>query len=280
MIEEAVESGLPPAKAMLRPPGSPLKSLTAVHCLVAFAFATTDLLSEGEWVTTFAVSLIFAQVQMASIIAALGSGPYWKRLAISQFSIAAVFFSYYGGAFVAANSGRMTAAELFLTTGMATHILVASAASQFVFGFFRVTREWRIHPKGTERGVAFSLHDLFIVTLFAAVTLAAINANLPKFGDSAGGFLVTAVTFGAATLFYGVPTIMTTFRMKETEQGCFAQLIIVVSIGFLMIMPFAAMGAGPIIGPLAFLLAVCSLTTWLPLATMRENGYVLTNGTE
>jgi len=161
-------------------------------------------------------------------------------------------------------------------------MFITSIASQMVYGFFRIVRGWRLHTLSIPRGPVYVLSDLFAVTLFLAAALAALTANFPGNADDkaelAFGFVLLGVAVALATLFYGVPTIMTTFKVKEHEEGCFAQMIIVVSIGFLIIMPFAAMGAGIVFIPVVAFLVGCSVFTWIPLSMMRQNGFVLTRG--
>jgi len=281
MNEESVhESNAPRKEEPLLSPKCPLNNLTAAHCIAAFIFAVTNMAFVDGWISVFALSMMFSQIQVASVIAALGSGPYWKRLAISQFSLLAVSLSYLGGTFVVRNMTGKGITVTFFPFEFLPMILVASAVSQMVFAIFRFTRGWRLHKKGTQRGPTNSLHDLFALTFFAAIILSSAIANLPTLGDSGLVFVPIGIISLLSALFHVVPTLLTNFKIKEPEQGCFIQLIIVVSIGFLVVMPFAAMGANMVVGPLLLVLVTCALTTWLPLAAMRETGYVLTNRKE
>lgn len=220
---------------------------------------------------------MFAQIQIASAFAALGIGKYLKRLLVTQFSIVAVLLSYLGGMFVSSIWNDLAMTSPMFAAAIATNMLVASITSQLVFGFFRFTRGWRIHKKESQRGPAFSLHDLFALTLLAAVAISAVKASLSEYQVLLDSFFVTSILSGLSTLFYVVPTVATTFKLQETEQSLFAQLIIVVSVAFLIVTPFTALGANVFSAELLFLLLVCSMSTWLPLAKLRELGYVLTN---
>lgn len=267
------------ANAQLDPP-SPLINLTALHCIVSFALGLLAMINLDEWIVAVVIALAFAHIQVASVFAALGSGHYWKRLAVTQLSLAFVFLSYLGGASIYATFGSSTHLILRRPFDPVPFILVASATTQFVYGVFRFARGWRLHEKIVKRGPDYSVQDLLALTLFVAVVLSAMQASLPNFGDSHSAFFAFSIASGVTTLFYGVPTVATTFKLKETEQGCFAQLIMIVAIGFLVVMPFAAMGADETLGPLVLVVTGSSMATWLALAAMREKGFVLTNGKE
>jgi hypothetical protein len=82
------------------------------------------------------------------------------------------------------------------------------------------------------------------------------------------------------TLVYGLPTLASIFKMEKADSGCAVQLTMVVTFSFLIFLPLLSIGAGAVAVPALMWIGGCALLTWLPLAIMREKGFVLTNGKE
>ena len=245
---------------------------SSIYCLLAFLCGVLGFAAG-------AVALLFAQTQLTSIFAALGSGNYWKRLAITQSCLVVIPLSYIGG---------LSIATVQLIHQESIHVLFAisvlgSASSQFIYGLLRLTRGWRLHNKSTDRGPAYNLQDLFALTLFLAIVISATNAVFfsGSVTNDSSVPLVYGLFFLLATVCYGLPTLFSIFCFSESEQSFFVQLIMVVTAGFLVLMPLMAMGVGAVvIGPLIIFLCGCSACTTLPLMLMRNRGFVLTNGKE
>lgn len=255
---------------------SPLVITVSIYCIVVFASATAFELRNGsEYFVAAVAGILFATSQLTAIFAALGTENYWRRLVITQACMMFVCLSLLGGISVT-NPGT---ANPTLSITMACVLVASSFSTQLVFGFFRVAANWRFHINSVDRGPVYNLKDLFALTAWPAISIAFLNGV--SHGDLANFTPVlasVAIGFGVGTLVYGIPTLMTTYSLNESEQAVFAQLIILISMGFLIVMPFAAMGATMITGPLLVFLGSCSVFTWVPLAYMRDKGFVLTKG--
>ena len=251
---------------------------SSIYCIIAF-IAGAMMAWGSEFNAPFFAAILFSEVQLTSIIAALGPGSYWRRLAITQGWLVLITFSYVGGSFIV--SPRWQQPELVYM--LLAIITLGSVGAQFFYGIFRLTRGWRFHFPSTERGPAYSLQDLFAMTLYLAVAISITNRMFfsDNSRESAPIALIYFTCFLAGTVLYGLPTLLTIFSLREAEHGFFAQLIIVVTVGFLLIMPLMALGvtAGIVVMLVVFICS-CSLFTSLPLAMMHKHGFVLTNGKE
>ena len=258
----------------------PLVITTAIYCILVFACSAMVVTIQGAWFFTAASAVIFAQSQLTAIYAALGPESYWKRLAISQACLIVVFLSFVGGFFL--GSGIQPISN-DLPNAIAIVLLASSLGSQATFGFLRIVGGWRVHKTNMPRGNVYSIGDILVLMMFLAISLSILNAFAfrTEFDDTDNipAFLLTTAGFVVGTLVYGVPTLLSTFRLKESENGCVAQLIIVVVLAFMSCMPFVALGAVLVIGPIIGFLVGCSIFTWAPLLHMRESDFVLSNRT-
>ncbi|WP_148618710.1 hypothetical protein [Mariniblastus fucicola] len=256
----------------------PLVLTSAFYCILTFVAAALLAIRNGEWLLFFSFSAMFAQSQLSGIFAALGTGGYFTRLAISQGCLVVVFLGMLGGSFVG-SQGKPDPDVAFTTLVFA---VAASVMPQLAYGFFRFVRDWRFHRKGAERGPVFNLKDLFAITAYVSVVVSALNLAAVRSSVFAGeGVLACMVIAGIlliGTFIYGIPTLATTFKFQEVDHSFAIQMIIVATFGFVTLLPLIAIGANMVVGPLAFFLCGCSLFTWLPLVIMRERGFVLTNG--
>lgn len=255
---------------------NPLVITSSIYCIMGMLGSMASSSNVGQWFACLVAGMFLAMSQLTSIYAALGAGSYWKRLFVSQSCFLFFGLSIIGGFSIAQadlRNSEFSVAILLVT-------IASSLGGQIMYGLFRFVGNWRFHVKGMRRGPIYDLSDLFAVTTFLAVSLAALNAMSPNARENVPAVLVTAGLILVATLVYGVPTLIFTFSGKDSEQGCFSQLIILGTIGFLVIVPFAAIGATMVIMPMLLFICSGALFTWLPLAFMRDHGFELTKGKE
>ncbi len=249
----------------------PLVLTTAAYSILAFLLGLGITYNVGgvPFLLGVCVAMILAMSQLTAIFAALGSGSYFFRLAVSQTCGVTFFFSFFGGLLLfKPSTPELGVSQVYLCVAT-----VGSAASQFVFGLFRITRGWRFHGKETNRGQAYTLQDLFALTLFLAVVLSTVTSCR---ADSQVGLAYAFLAFTVFTIMFGMPTFVTTFRSSEADYGCGSQLIILVIAAFIAVMPLVSIGATIAVGPVILLLCGTSLFTWLPLAIMRDQGAIFT----
>ena len=219
----------------------------------------------------------FGMSQLIGIYATLGPGSYLKRLSVTHLCGGAFLLSVFGGFSTA--GGDLPGGD-FKTTFLC-FAAIASSTPQLVFGCFRLFRGWRLHKSDHDRGPAYDLKDMFTLTLYVSCVLTPLSFQLR---NSVGveGIAVTllSVILLTGTLLYGAPTLLASFRVKDTDQGCGVQFIILATFSFTIIMPLLTIGAHIVVVPLLILLFGSALFTWLPLAFMREKGFVLSNGKE
>lgn len=252
----------------------PLFVVTSIYCIAAFILTTAAYTINEDWIVLPVLSIVFSQTQTTSIFAALGPGSYWIRLAVTQGCSFLVALSILGGLFI----GNENSPHNVVRIGMPGVFVIGSVTAQCVYFMLRLSLGWRLHIKQTQRGPAYSLQDLFALTMYLGVALAILNAS-PLAPMKSPEFVAIMVGFLLGTILYGLPTLSTTFHSHDAEQGCFAQPIIIASIGFVVVLPFIALGApSEVIGPLGGFLCGCSIFTALPLSQMRNHGFVLTNG--
>ena len=151
----------------------PLVTTTSLYCLMIF-FVGIAISLQGPAVSAFfiGISISFSMVQLTGIFAVLAPGSYLTRLAISQFCGGMFLLSLVGGVAV---SGYEHSQGFFGSLWIVA--VVGSASAQMIYGVFRLSRGWQIHLDIHERGPAYTVKDLFALTLFIAVLLSAVNLN-------------------------------------------------------------------------------------------------------
>ena len=259
----------------------PLMVMTSIYCIAAFLLTAAAYSVNEDWFLLPVVAIVFSQSQITSMFAALGPSGYWKRLAVTQGCSFLVLLSILGGLLITYEESP----HEVIRGGITGVFVIGSVTTQLVYGILRLALGWRLHKKDTERGPAYSLKDLFALTMFLGIALSILSGwdlMQTQSGQVSPESIAIMVTFLMGTVFYGLPTLWTTFRLpRESEQGCFAQPIIIIFIGFFVILPFVAMGApSEVVGPLVICLCSCSLFTALPLSQMRGQGFVLSDGKE
>ena len=257
---------------------SPFVLAFSGYCIFAFIWGTS--FASGSRLSTFGYAVGFAMSQFSGLFAALGPGSYLKRLAVTQACHVAFWLALYGGFAVSGGTPRGGS----FVSGFLSIAVAVSVAPQIVFGFLRLAAGWRLHKAKMERGPAYDLKDMFSLTLYVSVALAPLSTLLSSSVNREPEVVMAlfSIFMGLlmATLIYGVPTVAATFKSNVEFHGCGVQLIIIAAISFLVSIPLLSFGAGKIVVPMLLLLCGGSLLTWLPLAVMREKGFVLTNGEE
>lgn len=248
----------------------PLVVITSAYSILAFL---AGLQPNVMGVFFVAAALVFSITQLISIYAALGNGSYLKRLCYSQLCGAIFFFSLFGGLAISAPFPiGSEPLDQFLIAAV-----TASISSQFAFGIFRFFRGWRFHQEEAERDAVYSLQDLFVFTMFVAIVFAVLTFNDFANTDRIRLVLTSFSFFFFGSLIFGVPTLATTMRTREVENGCGVQLLILAIIAFVVTLPLLSIGAPiEVSGPVLLTLCGISLCSWLPVAILKRQGFVLT----
>ena len=254
--------------------------ISCANCLIAFlGTLAVKFLSTDQTLSIAVTSVLVGQATLSGIFAALGPQSYFERLLLSQFFLAAVSFSFFGGLAIAYGIGD----DSPVAFAFVVFSLAASHAPQFVFGLFRVFGGWQLHKDDSDRGPTYAVQDLLTLTLFIAISLSLLDQMFRVFetdrGANAFAYLYMSLGIAIGTLVYAVPTFVAVFRTNTFESGCTAQIIVVFTLLFFVVVPTLALGTGMgTAGAIGTLICGCCLATWLPLAILREKGFVLTRG--
>lgn len=256
----------------------PLFITTGIFCALGFVTGLRSNVPDAEYSYFFGAALFFAFAQLTGAMAALGPGNYWRRLIIAQTCWFVVLVSMLLGTTLAMS--HLPSERMRLVWSSIT--LIASLASQLAFGVMRVSAGWRLGKVGMSRASSFTLKDIFVLTLFIAITLAVCQQTLNHGGEIDNGdntrqlLVGCCMAFSLVSFVIGVPMLGILFYTKVVADGCFLQVIVLPVALLLGLFCFTVEGATNMFAPMLMATVSFFFLSAIPLAAMRENGLLLT----